>query len=132
MIKIIFFLKNKTGIDSAILWNIFNKALNVVKGPITLYFLIRYLNPSTQGLWYTFGSLGALTIFAELGFLTIITQFVSHEFAFLQNENGKVVGPYEKLNRFFGLIRFSLKFYSLIVHIKIQDKNIFLILILVL
>ncbi|WP_316796883.1 hypothetical protein [Pedobacter agri] len=104
-----------SGVDDAILWSILNKILSVVKGPISLYFLIRYLSPTTQGLWFTFGSLGALTIFAELGFLTIITQFVSHEFAYLEILNGKISGEPSKIDRLFALIRFSVKFYSIIV-----------------
>lgn len=112
-------LLDHAGVDNAILWSIFNKLLSVVKGPISLYFLIRYLNPISQGLWYTFGSLGALTIFAELGFLTIITQFVSHEYAFLNNVENKIEGSKENLNRFFGLIRFAIKFYSLVVPVGV-------------
>lgn len=104
-----------SGVDDAILWSILNKVLSVVKGPVSLYFLIRYLTPSIQGLWFTFGSLGALTIFAELGFLTIITQFVSHEFAHLKILNGKINGEYKNVDRLFALIKFSIKFYAIIV-----------------
>lgn len=116
MIKKLF---TKVGLDEAILWSIFNKVLSVVKGPISLYFLIRYLSPSMQGLWFTFGSLGALTIFAELGFLTIVTQFVSHEFAHLNLVKGRIEGEEKNVDRIFGLIKFSIKFYTIIVPVAI-------------
>lgn len=93
-----------------------NKIFNVVKGPISFYFIVKFLNPTQQGYWYTFGSLGALTVFAELGFTVIITQYVSHEFANLSfSEGGKLTGDDTNLDRFYSLIRHAVKFYFFIV-----------------
>jgi O-antigen/teichoic acid export membrane protein len=106
-------------VDTAIAWTIINRSVGVVKGPLSLYFIITFLTPKIQGVWYAFGSLSALTIFAELGFLTIITQFVSHEFAFMSEKAGYIKGDQTQLNRFFGLIKFSFKFYSIVVPLAI-------------
>lgn len=109
----------KYKIDKAIAWTIINRSIGVIKGPLSLYFIITFLTPKIQGVWYAFGSLSALTIFAELGFLTIITQFVSHEFALMSEEGGQINGSQTQLNRFFGLIKFSFRFYSIVVPVAI-------------
>lgn len=103
------------GIDKDILWILINKVFSIFKTPITIFFLLKYLTPEEQGLWYTFISLGALSIFAELGFTTIITQFVSHEFAHLVEQDGLLKGNKVNLERIISLIRFSIKFYLIII-----------------
>ena len=103
------------GIDQDVLWNIYNKLWGLFKGPVTIFFILGFLTSAEQGLWYTFLSLGALTIFAELGFTTIITQFVSHEFSKLEESEGALVGDISSLNKAISLIRFSIKFYAYII-----------------
>ncbi len=115
MKSILIYLKNKTGIDIDILWIIFNKVWSILKGPITILFILKFLCPEEQGLWYTFISLGALSVFAELGFTTIITQFVSHEYANLNEVDGILLGPKEHIERIISLIRFSIYFYIIII-----------------
>jgi O-antigen/teichoic acid export membrane protein len=109
----------KLGVDSAIFWATANRVFGLLKGPISIYFLIRYLTPQDQGLWYTFGSLSALTVFAELGFTTIITQFVSHEYAKLKEEDGILHGDLMLMDRIVGLVRFSVRFYIIVIPIAI-------------
>lgn len=109
------YLKNLFGIDKDILWILINKFWSTFKGPLTIYFIIKYLSPQQQGLWYTFISLGTLSIFAELGFTIIITQFVSHEYAHLKEENGVLVGNITNIEKIISLIRFSVKFYLKII-----------------
>lgn len=112
---IINLLRNKFGVDRSIVWGVINKAFGLVKGPVSIYFLITYLTPQDQGLWYTFGSLGALTIFAELGFTSIITQFVSHEYARLNDKSEISNSNSTEIDRLMGLIKFSLKVYLFII-----------------
>lgn len=109
----------KIGIDKATYWTLINKISIIIKGPVSLYFILKYLTPLEQGQWYTFGSLAALTILAELGFSTIITQFISHEVAHLQIENHRLVGNNNSIERTIGIARFSIRFYMLIVPIAI-------------
>ena len=106
---------NKLEIDNALLWVLTNKLWAVAKGPISLIFIISYLTPEEQGLWYTFLSLGALTVFAEMGFTAIITQFVSHEYAHLKERNGFLKGDYASRDKLVSLIRYALKFYLVVV-----------------
>lgn len=113
------FLVNVVGLDRAIAWSLLDNAWKVLKAPLTIYFIVTYLTPREQGLWYSFGSLAALTMFAELGFTYIITQFVSHEFAHLRLRNGFVVGKKEYRDRIFSLIRYSLRFYLMVLPLAV-------------
>ena len=83
-------LINKIGIDGAIFWSTLNKGFGFVKGPLNIYFVIKYLSLDQQGTWYTFTNLSALTILADLGFAGIITQFISHEYAYLKFNGNKI------------------------------------------
>ena len=119
MYKILNYLQLRLGIDKAIFWSIVNKVFGIIKAPVTIYFLVKYLSPEEMGLWYTFTSLGALTVFAELGFVMIITQFVSHEFGKL-NETKRIINRKStNIDRLIGLIRFSIKFYLYIIPLAI-------------
>jgi len=94
----------KLEIDNALLWVLINKFWSVAKGPISLFFIISYLSPEDQGLWYTFLSLGALTVFAEMGFTSIITQFVSHEYTHLNEINGFLKGNTQSRDKLVSLV----------------------------
>lgn len=107
------------GFDSDVLSIVINRAWSVLKGPITTVFQIMFLTKEHQGLWYTFISLGALTSFAELGFTTIIAQFVSHEYVYTRLENGNITGEKKHVDKLFDLIRFSIKFYVVVVPIAV-------------
>lgn len=103
------------GIDKAIFYTIMGFSWSLIGGPLSIFFIIKYLTITEQGYWYTFQSLGALTTLAELGFTTIITQFISHEFAHLKEKNGLLVG--DNVDRTISLIHFSLKFYTIVIFI---------------
>ncbi len=109
------YILRKLSIDQDVLGILFNKIFALVKVPIQIYFILRYLTPETQGLWYTFISLGALSIFAELGFTTIITQFVSHEYANLNEKDGVLIGEHKPLEKIISLILFSVKLYVIVI-----------------
>lgn len=81
---------------------ILNKALintlilNLAKiftGPILLILVPVYLSEQMQGYWYTFFSISALSLLADLGFSSIVTQFTAHEFYKLSfNKEGEIIG----------------------------------------
>jgi O-antigen/teichoic acid export membrane protein len=121
--KIIFFLQ-KFGITSGLLWILITRLFQIIKSPVSATIQLLLLSPHDQGIWYTFGSLGALTVFAELGFTQIITQFVSHEYAHLSYTDGIICGEPYSLNRFFLLIKYALKFYLVIIPIAIIGLSI--------
>lgn len=65
-----------------------------------LIFIPLYLSAEEQGYWYTFTSLAALAILADLGFSNIILQFAAHEFAYLSfDKDNYVVGDDLHLKR---------------------------------
>jgi hypothetical protein len=62
-----------------------------------------------QGYWFTFISLAALAVFADLGFTTIILQFSAHEFAHLRfDEQKQFSGNPAHVQRISSLFRFAL------------------------
>jgi hypothetical protein len=105
------------GIDKAIFYTVIGVLWSLVGGPLSIFFIIKYLTITEQGYWYTFQSLGALTTLAELGFTTITTQFISHEYAHLKEKNGLLVGDNKKIDRIISLIYFSFKFYIFVIFI---------------
>lgn len=102
------------GIDKAIFYTVIGTLWSSIAGVLSIFFIVNYLTLSEQGYWFTFLSLGALATFAELGFTTIITQFISHEYAHLKEFKGKLSGETESLDRAISLIKFSFKFYLII------------------
>jgi len=102
------------GIDKPIFYTILSVFWASIAGILSIVFIIDFLSLSDQGYWYTFLSLGALATFAELGFTTIITQFISHEYAYLQMENGKLSGDINRIYSTISLVKFSFKFYFII------------------
>lgn len=85
------------------LWRLFS-------GPILLILIPLYLTAEVQGYWYTFVSLAALAVFADMGFSTIVLQFSAHEFAYLKFNSDKIIsGSEEHLKRLGTLLRFAIK-----------------------
>lgn len=68
-----------------------------------------YLSQEVQGYWFSFISLAALRVFADLGFSVIIQQFTSHEFAFVDLDKDGVCGSNKHVERLAGLFTFSIK-----------------------
>ena len=102
------------GIDKAVFYTVLNVTWGSIAGVLSIFFIVSFLSSTEQGYWYTFLSLGALATFAELGFTTIITQFISHEYAHLSEKNGKLYGESERIDRTVSLVKFSFKFYIII------------------
>lgn len=91
-----------------------NQVWRLFSGPLLLVLLPLYLTPEVQGYWYTFISLAALAIFADMGFSTILLLFSAHEFAHLEFKSDKtVIGNEHHLTRLSTLLRFSAKWSSL-------------------
>lgn len=102
------------GIDKAVFYTVLGVTWSSIAGVLSIFFIVSFLTSTEQGYWYTFLSLGALATFAELGFTTIITQFISHEYAHLSEKNGKLYGDTERIDRTISLVKFSFKFYIII------------------
>lgn len=87
-----------------------NQLWRLFSGPAILILIPLYLSAEAQGYWYTFVSLAALAIFADMGFSTILLQFSAHEFAHLKFESDKTLsGSQKHLERLATLLRFAIK-----------------------
>ena len=113
------FNKFELTLDSNTRWIIGNKLLSILKGPITILLLVSILSKDDQGVWYTFTNLSAISIMADLGFLLLITQYVSHESASLVICNDVVKGDIERLSRLRGLVQVAVKLYTIVVPIAV-------------
>ena len=107
-----YLLKDKLGIDKAILFTLLGRGLQIGTALFTVVFIARYLSPEEQGFYYTFGSIVAIQVFFELGLTQIITQFVAHEFSHLKiEEDLSVIGDDKYLSRLSSLLHFCGKWY---------------------
>jgi O-antigen/teichoic acid export membrane protein len=98
-----------------LLFTLLNQLWRLISGPLTMLLIPLFLSPEQQGYWFLFGSLSALSIFADLGFSTIILQFSAHEFAYLHFlDNGLLAGDDDYLRRLGSFFRFVLKWISTI------------------
>lgn len=85
-----------------------NQAWRIISGPAILLLVPLYLSAAEQGYWYTFTSLAALSVFADLGFGMIILQFAAHEFTGLSfTEKNIILGETDKVQRLASFFRFS-------------------------
>lgn len=108
----------KKNINNDLIFTGLNYLWRLVSGPITLVLIPLYLSAEEQGYWYTFSSLAALSILADLGFSTIVLQFSAHEFAYLRFENKyKISGDKVHLEKLASLFIFCLKWSSSITAI---------------
>jgi len=105
----------KKNINSDLIHTGINQLWRLVSGPLMLILIPLYLTAEEQGYWYTFSSLAALAVLADLGFSTIILQFAAHEFAFLRfDDTQKIVGDELHLKKLATLFVFCLKWASAI------------------
>lgn len=104
------------GIDKAIAYTSMNGVLGAAIGCISVLFYTTFLTKEEQGYYYTFGSVMAISVFFELGFTGILTQYVAHEHAhLLWNQDGiSLCGNKEHQSRLASLLRFCTKWYLVI------------------
>jgi O-antigen/teichoic acid export membrane protein len=79
-------------------------------GIISMLIIPVFLTKPIQGYWYSFGSISAMSVLANLGFSSIILQFSAHECAFLKfSANGCIEGDEMHLQRLFSFFQYILK-----------------------
>lgn len=87
-----------------------NQLWKLISGPLVLFFVPAYLTAEVQGYWYTFISLAALAVFADMGFSSVLLLFSAHEFAHLEfGSDKKLSGSVQHLDRLATLWRFAMK-----------------------
>jgi len=113
-------IKSFLNLDTSVYLSIITRIWSIIKTPLSIIFITRFLTPVYQGYWYAFLSMATLTVFAEMGFTTIIVQYVSHEFAHLNLEKDNTVsGDDGRMQKFTGLIRFCISRYVIIIPIGV-------------
>jgi hypothetical protein len=105
--------------DKDLLNTSLNQGFKIIAGPLLLVFIPLFLSPEIQGYWFSFISLSALSVLADLGFTIIIMQYSAHEFAFLKVENNILVPIHPKdrihLEKLSSLLKFSINWVSKII-----------------
>jgi O-antigen/teichoic acid export membrane protein len=75
------------------------------------------LTPAEQGYYYTFISLGALQVFAEMGMTGVVVQSIAHEAAHLKlnesSEGSKWYGPISNKERLASVMRFAFWWFAI-------------------
>lgn len=100
------------GIDRAVFFAITGKMWSMGAGLLTTLLIATFFPPQLQGYYYTFFSVLALQVFAELGLGTVISSYASHEWAKLAlDEQGRVTGDPDALSRLTSLGRFAVRWY---------------------
>lgn len=106
------------GIDKAIVYVLASKGWNILSGVCILLLISKFLTVEQQGYYFTFSSILGMQVLFELGFGSIIIQFISHEAPNLKfsRVNGalSVSGDNIFLFRFFSIIRLSMKWYFIV------------------
>ena len=80
-------IRKRLRLEPALLVAFAGRIWQSLAGLATIYFVVAYFTPETQGYYQTFLSLIALQAFLELGIMVAIISVVSHEWA------GLAIGP---------------------------------------
>lgn len=100
--------------DRAIFVTLLRWGWNVGAGMVTIVVITIFLSPEIQGFYYTFNSLIALQIFAELGLNLAIIQFASHEMVELSwSQSGIITGSEQAKRRLQSLINFAFTWFGI-------------------
>lgn len=98
--------------DQAVSFGILTRIWSLGAGPLTALLIATRFTPEIQGYYYTFANILTLQLLLDLGFGTVILQFVSHEWSKLNlNEDGNIVGDEDALFRLISIARMAMKWY---------------------
>ena len=97
---------------------ILSNLTKVFAGPLLLIFIPLYLTSTEQGYWYTFTSIAALSVFADLGFSTIVLQFAAHEFAYCKFDDKKnLIGDNYHIWKLASFFRFTIRWLTKVISV---------------
>jgi hypothetical protein len=101
-----------------VIYSALNQLWRMIYGPVVLLFIPFFLSQEHQGFWFTFMSISALSVFADLGFNNIVMQFSAHESAFVEFRNGRFEGSDENIQRLSSLFRFICRWIIMVSSIS--------------
>ena len=108
-------IAKRIGMDKSIAYSSGARIVQGFTGVASVFFITSFLTGVEQGFYYTFGSILALQVFFELGLTGIMTQYVAHEASHLTlKEDGNYEGEEKYKSRLSSLLRFCIKWYSII------------------
>lgn len=100
-------------IDRPVIFGFAANAWQILAAPISLLLIAKFLTPAIQGYYFTFGSVLALSVFAEMGLGRVVIQFASHEWASVSlGPDGEISGDAGARSRLASLFKFSSLWYS--------------------
>lgn len=100
--------------DPNVLFTLLQRGWTIIAGGISLLLLPYWLNPVEQGYYYAFASFIAMQVFFDLGFNSVIVQFVSHEYSHLSYDAlGRVQGSTLHRSRLASLLIMLRRWYRL-------------------
>lgn len=112
--KVIRFLRF-FGLNRAIGYGVLARAWSFIAGPVTIMVIASRFSKEQQGFYYTISSLLALQVFFELGLVTVLAQFASHEFAHLTwGARGSIEGDPVARERLVDLLCKAVKWFGVI------------------
>lgn len=118
-------LARKFGVDRAALLVIMGRGWGVVDRLVTLVLITKFMTAEIQGFYYTFASVLSLGIFFELGLGIVLTQYFSHEAAFLQiAKGGCLSGDDLNLRRFRSILQQSFRWYIVLSFLVLAGVGI--------
>lgn len=107
-------IAKKTGVDKAIAYSSGARIVQSVAGVLLVFIIASFLTAEEQGYYFTFNSVLSIQVFFELGFTTIITQFVAHEVSHLKElKDHTYEGEQYYKSRLSSLLHFSIKWYGI-------------------
>lgn len=100
------------GTERAVALAVSGKLWSTCAGLLTTLLVASFFAADIQGYYYTFLSILALQVLAELGLGVVITAYSSHEWARLAfDRKGGIRGDADAFSRLCGLGRFALRWY---------------------
>lgn len=108
--KLEVYKKLKSAITKDVIYTGIAHLTRILSGFVSVLLIPIFLTKEVQGYWYSFISIAALSILADLGFNIIIVQFAAHEFAHLNFDmNNLFLGDDNRINKISSLFKFIIK-----------------------
>ena len=100
--------------DRAVFYAVLGRAWQFLASPVSMLLIATFFTPEVQGFYYTFSSILALQMLAELGVNLVVLNTASHEWSRLRfDDRGRVTGDPNAHARLASLARLSLKWYAI-------------------
>jgi O-antigen/teichoic acid export membrane protein len=107
-------LRKTLGLDGAVAYTFLARLINILGSTGTVLLIVRFLNPTEQGYYYTLLSLVSLQVVFEMGFSFVIQQLAAHECVHLKiTDGGSVNGEEVARARLASTLQLSLRWYTL-------------------